>query len=332
MSYPGTNHVSVMVAVPTCGRPRSLEHLLRSLMAQALPDESRVCVLVVENGRDGAGEAVAASYRDIRAEMPVSTCVEAESGIPFARNRALDAAREAGTDILLFLDDDEVAEQDWLRTIVDHARETRAHLIGGPVYAMRPAGTLTPWQAYLFRGVERWYEVRQRRNRRQAAKGRARRPVVLTNNWLLDMSFQQQKELRFDERFRISGGSDADFHAQAISSGAVVSWCDAARVREIIDPRRLTAGYIVGRSRQQALSHFERRKGYGRLVPSLRQLVAVPFLFLFGLLRLATAPLAGPYGVVDGLRLIGRAWGKALSVFGVPSQLYKIGTASDPLD
>jgi len=321
--------LSVLIAVPTCRRPRSLDRLLASLMTQQAPAGCDLGVLVVENDPARAGISVAARYNDRRPDMPVSTCIEIEQGIPCARNRALDEARAGGADFLLFLDDDEVADPDWLARLIEHCRLTGADLAGGPVYALDPERPLAALQSYLFRGVERWYEVRQIRNERRAVRGRV--PVILTNNWALGMAFQQRTGLRFDERFRITGGSDADFHARALAAGARVTWCHDARVREIIDPGRLTPGYIFARARQQAISHFERRNGSARPAAMLKQFLAAPFLALLGLIRLATAPLAGPYAVVDGLRLLGRAAGKIMSVFGASSKLYKLGTSADPL-
>lgn len=321
--------LSVLIAIPTCRRPRSLDGLLASLMAQETPPDCDLGVLVVENDPARGGLEVATRYSDRRAEMPVSTCIEESRGIPHARNRALDEARVAGADLLLFMDDDEVADPDWLARLVEHCRTAQADLAGGPVYAIHSERPLTRLQDYLFRGVERWYEVRQIRNARRASRGRI--PVILTNNWALDMAFQRRTGLRFDERFRITGGSDANFHACALAAGARVTWCHEARVREIIDPERLRPAYIFDRARQQAISHFERRNGYARLSPTLNQLLAAPLFAILGVARIATAPVAGPYAMVDGLRLLGRATGKVMSVFGASSKLYKLGTGSDPL-
>lgn len=322
--------LSVLIAIPTCRRPRSLDRLLTSLMAQETPPDCDLGVLVVENDPGRAGIDVAARYSDRRADMPVSTCIETRQGIPHARNRALDEARASRADLLLFLDDDETADADWLARLIEHCRLTGADLAGGPVYAIHSERHLTRLQDYLFRGVERWYEVRQIRNERRASRGRI--PVILTNNWSLDMGFQRRTGLRFDERFRITGGSDADFHARAIVAGARATWCHEARVREIIDPERLRPSYIFARARQQAISHFERRNGANRPMTALKQLLAAPFLALLGTARIAAAPFSGPYAVVDGLRLLGRAAGKVMSVFGASSKLYKLGTSSDPLE
>jgi glycosyltransferase involved in cell wall biosynthesis len=256
--------------------------------------------------------------------------VEPCSGIPFARNRALDHALAGGADLLLFLDDDEEADPFWLTALVAKYRQEKADLIGGPVFARSPAASLTAWQTYLMKGVERWYRVRQSRNQRRARQGKESRIVLVTNNWLLDMGFLRRTGLRFDEELREAGGSDVRFFRDAVRSGAKTSWCLDAIVFERIPPARLSARYIASRAGQQAISHFQRRRGnrLGLLRSMLQVAIALP-LFVLGIGRILLAPVLGPYSFVDGCRLCGRAAGKALSAFGASSRLYKHRTHID---
>lgn len=320
--------LAVCVAVATCDRPDTLDLLLKSLSVLHRPPDCRFRFVVVDNGQ-GAAAIVEANRRAFGADS-LDLVIEPRPGIPFSRNRALDHALGADADLLLFLDDDEEADPFWLSALVGKYREGNADLIGGPVFARSPAVRLTGWQAYLMKGIERWYRVRQSRNERRARQGRESRIVLVTNNWLLDMGFLRRTGLRFDEGLSMAGGSDVRFFHDAVRSGGRTSWCLDAIAFERIPPERLSARYIAFRARQQAISHFQRRRGGrpGALRSAMQVAAAVPLVPL-GIARILLAPILGPYSLVDGCRLCGRAAGKVLSAFGASSRLYRFRPAAD---
>lgn len=98
----------VTVAVCTCDRPASLARTLRSLEGQIRAPQE---ILVVDNGsRPGTEEL-------LRREFPLVRLVrEPVPGLDFARNRAI---ATANSDIVVFLDDDAVAEPGWVAAVVE---------------------------------------------------------------------------------------------------------------------------------------------------------------------------------------------------------------------
>jgi len=115
----------ISVVVCTYDRPAYLQKCLTSLVAQTLPAE-QVEVLVVDNGQKPrtTAEMVAhfASIRPIRAP---------EIGLAKARNIGWQAAR---TDLVAYIDDDAVAEPQWLETICNlFATEENIGCAGGPI-------------------------------------------------------------------------------------------------------------------------------------------------------------------------------------------------------
>jgi GT2 family glycosyltransferase len=96
--------LAVTAAVCTAGRPESLERTLRSLLAQ---DPAPGEILVVNNRPDQPATAEL-----LRREFPTVRVIdESIPGLDFARNRALEASHY---DVVLFLDDDAVAEPGWV--------------------------------------------------------------------------------------------------------------------------------------------------------------------------------------------------------------------------
>jgi O-antigen biosynthesis protein len=93
----------VTVAICTCDRPDSLGRTLRSLQAQ-VPSPREI--LVVDNG------STPATAELLGREFPqVKLVRELTPGLDFARNRAIGSAL---SDIVIFLDDDAVAEPGWV--------------------------------------------------------------------------------------------------------------------------------------------------------------------------------------------------------------------------
>jgi glycosyltransferase involved in cell wall biosynthesis len=95
----------VTVVVCTRDRPRELERCLASLSAQRYPQFE---ILVVDNG---ATDGIA----DLCRVRGVACIREPQPGLTRARNLA---ARAARGDIVAYIDDDAVAEPDWLAALV----------------------------------------------------------------------------------------------------------------------------------------------------------------------------------------------------------------------
>lgn len=94
---------SLTVAICTKDRPELVERCIRSL--KRLNESQAFAILVVDNApSDGRTAQVAKTAR-------VHYIVEPRAGLDFARNRAL---KTATTDWLAFIDDDAVADGEWL--------------------------------------------------------------------------------------------------------------------------------------------------------------------------------------------------------------------------
>ncbi len=97
--------MTVTAAICTHDRPELLERALRSLLDQAVPADE---VLVVDNAPSDERTArlVANAFPDVRYAL------EPVPGLDFARNRAL---RVATSSVVAFLDDDAVADAEWIQ-------------------------------------------------------------------------------------------------------------------------------------------------------------------------------------------------------------------------
>ncbi|HET7715355.1 MAG TPA: glycosyltransferase family A protein [Bauldia sp.] len=311
----------IVVAVPTCRRPRMLGQLLDSFATLASPPATRVSFLVVDNAPDAPAREVVDDVRR-RTGIDISYVVEHEPGIPFARNRALDEAVAAGADFLAFVDDDEYVDREWLIRLFAHQQRERSHLVGGPVRLAphEPRGFL---DRLIERGVRRRYERKEEKNARRRQAGEDDTVTIITNNWLADLDWMRRAGLRFDISLRYSGGSDTALYHKAKSLGASTSWCPDAVVYERIPPERMSLAYQFRRARDQAATSFWRKGVEERRSVPVNIATAGGKVIAGGVLVLLS-PLTAGRTLVDGVRLVGYGIGYANAMAGRRSRHYEV--------
>lgn len=101
---PDAGLLSVTVVICTRDRRDGLLTTLASLAAQS---DSKFEVLVVDNSRDGGVAADLTSFTG----LTLRSCHEPAPGLSRARNRGL---AEVESDVIAWIDDDEVADRDWM--------------------------------------------------------------------------------------------------------------------------------------------------------------------------------------------------------------------------
>ena len=298
-----------------------LGQLLDSFATVRLPAEGSVTFLVVDNAPDAPVRDLVEAFRE-RTGVDVRYVAEAEPGIPFARNRALDEAAAVDAEFVVFVDDDEFVEPDWLVRLLAHQQREKSHLVGAPV-------RLAPQQAAGFldrlveRGVRKRYERKEAKNAKRRREGRDGGVTIITNNWLGDLNWMRSVGLRFDIGLRYSGGSDTALYHKAKSLGAKSSWCPDAIVYETIPPERMSLGYQYRRARDQAATSFW-RKGADERRSAPVNIATAGGKVIFGGLLVLVSPLTAGGTLVDGVRLVGYGLGYGYAMAGRRSRHYEV--------
>lgn len=104
----------VSVLIPTRNRPLILAKCLNSLRSQ------KTCinqVVVVDNGLEKTAEKIVSGFGK---DFEIDYFREEKQGEAFARNKALKLAKG---EILVFIDDDCVADKNWLKNIIIHFKK-----------------------------------------------------------------------------------------------------------------------------------------------------------------------------------------------------------------
>lgn len=310
--------LDLTIAVLTYRRPDDLEELLPQLVEQCLdPGGTAVApgVLVVDNDPGASARRIVEEF-DLALDprIDVRYVNETVPGISAARNAALDAA--AGSDLLIFIDDDERPSPTWLARLLDTYDRHGADAVVGPVisrYEVEPP---------------RWIVAGRFFERRRLATGTPV-DVAATNNLLLDLNRVRELGLRFDLGFGTAGGEDTLFTRELHRRGGTMVWCDEAVVVDVVPASRLTRRWVLLRALSSgnswSLTSVELATG---MLP-----VTVLRLRLTGqgLLRLAGGIAQFLSGVVTassrrharGLRTLARGAGMVLGAVGYRYEEYR---------
>lgn len=270
----------ITVAVPTYRRPAELRALL-CLVARQLKElvADDVRVLVVDNDPGRGGRAVVAAMDCDRFQY----VHEPRPGVAAVRNRAL---REAWSDdAVIFIDDDQLPDDQWLSNLISTWRSSRSDAVAGPVVSQLPDDVDSWIRAGGF--FDRCYRV-------SLATG-DQIDEVATTNLLLDMAAIRSRNLLFDERFGLSGGEDSLFTRSLTRTGGRITWSVDARVFEPVPSDRLNRSWLSRRAISSGNGAARVRLALEG--STLRRLRVRMILITSGLARCG----AGASGLVDGL-------------------------------
>jgi len=239
------------------------DRLVRTLtdLPGLIPPEAPWEFLVIDNGcRDGTPELLA------RHRWPegwqVRVVREEKLGLSNARNRAI---AEACGDYVIFMDDDETADPDWLCA---YERLIRAHApdaFGGRIRLLfedtRPAWLKDELLGFL------------------GELNRADEICPLTDPYTSFHGGNFGLHKRVCERVGLfddmlgrkgtdnTGGEEVDFYRRLLAAGFKVWWTPEAVIHHRIQAEKLTRGYFLDLHYRQGRVEAIRRRGHGSRLP-----------------------------------------------------------------
>jgi len=222
--------VDVSICIATYRRPEGLSRLLDSLERLKLPMGAQIETIIVDNDLDASAASVAQSRSGFL--EPIHYCVEPHQNIALARNRALS---KASGEWILFIDDDEVADENWITEYLKLVEREPCDGAFGPVLP-RLEEVVTPWL-----DVQTFYSRRRHATGEPLGAGDLYTSNALVRRRLFD-------ERSFDPAFGRTGGEDSKLFGCMLRSGARFLWCDEARVIEFVPPERHRIGWLAQRA------------------------------------------------------------------------------------
>ena len=301
----------VAVCIATYKRPQYLRDLLESLRDIQV-DGFRAHVIVVDNDPCGSSSDYVRGLEG-NYPFPVSYAIEGKRGISSVRNELIRAAAEISADYLVFVDDDELVAQDWLREMVRVAEATKTDGVSGRItYKFEPDVPRWVTQAPLVVFSQPHLETGRPTN------------TSGTGNLLLKIDSIQKYDIRFDEEYNLTGGGDQQFLNHFRKKGAIVVAAADAVVYERIPKSRTSWKWFWRRCTRFGIAEGrilgEERPSTIRIV--LYTMRACGIVAKNMVLLLPSSLLQGRPGMLNKLCRIGWGLGMLFGLLGIRYQEY----------
>jgi len=211
-----------------------LRRLLDSIKTIDPPEDCRLQLRIVDNDADESAKDIVKSIQSNPQPFEhVSYLVESQQNIALARNKAIDAGE---ADLVVFVDDDEVVQPEWLTQLLNAIDRNNADAAFGPVDG-RLDGSAPKW---MHRSKLFYHDVASNNGLLTWQNTRTGNTIV-KGNWLY------QHHLRFKECYGRSGGSDTELFTRIWLQGGRFNAADNAIVWENVPPERATFRWLFNR-------------------------------------------------------------------------------------
>jgi succinoglycan biosynthesis protein ExoM len=265
----------LLVCVCTYQRPKSLQKCIESLSRQCPPERVKHRLIIIDNDEKCSAMSVLR-----RTRTDAIYIVEPRRGIAHARNRAIKIASQLHAEWIAFIDDDEVADERWLRELM------APEYFSVPILRGHRSLSL-PIPAPFWAS-----QVEEKRLREGAECHTAYTHNVRFNRAVIECG------LRFDETLGLSGGEDVEFFTRASQYGFQIRYTARAVTYETVHSERLTYGRQCRKSFWVSAANVREsiiRKGLAKTLSA--KLHTIPLNLLLGPLLIAASPFALAFGV-----------------------------------
>jgi glycosyltransferase involved in cell wall biosynthesis len=237
------NPLKLSVIICTYNREKYIYNALRSLAENAFPP-ARYELLVVDNNSTDDTASECSRFRAAFPAVDYRYVVETQQGLSHARNRGI---AEATGDVLVFMDDDAVAEPGYLaRMAAFFAQTPGAAACGGRIYpnfeSRRPR-----WMSHFLLSLTSSIDLGDRTkafSRRQFPVGAnmAARSGIFKKHGLFNPELGRKGD-------NLDGAEEKDFFFRLRDAGEPIYYVPDAIVQHCVPDRRLTFDFF----RRQAL-------------------------------------------------------------------------------
>lgn len=219
----------MLISICMCTYQR--DHLFDTLMSLAqlnISDEIQIEVVVVDNDEHLYGQKIVKKLDSVY-PFNIVYASEPKKNISAARNMCLN---QANGEWIAFIDDDEVADKNWLMNLYHAANQYQADAVFGRVISTYPENTAR----WIIDGG--FFDRKERVTGTELTSGACN--CTLVNTKAIDGQL-------FDLVYGLSGGEDADFFHRLYKRGKKLVYCQEAIVSEEIEMNRLNIDFLISR-------------------------------------------------------------------------------------
>ncbi|MFC4477160.1 glycosyltransferase family 2 protein [Flavobacterium chungangensis] len=216
----------ISVAICTYNRPLLLERCIESVLTQNTNYEYEI--IVIDNDAKKTAQEIVQKYK-----ARVHYYFQPLKGLSYARNMAVS---KATGEFLLFIDDDEYADQNWLKNMINCQKKYKADVVLGKVIYEIPEH----FPSYIKKSL-----FFRRKNRITGENAGINEGY--TGNTLVRRKLFELRNPSFLEQFNHTGGEDSDFFNFLLSRQAKIIFSNEAIIYETQDFKRLKASWFYKR-------------------------------------------------------------------------------------
>ncbi len=196
--FQNTDRPLFILAVCTRGRRSMLQRCMTCLVQLTIPEDWELELVIVENDKEAVVEDLIQDYAET-SPYKITYRHEPDTGIPQARNNALNYALSAGAEFIGFIDDDECIPSDWLTGMKTAFEYYDCDVVQAPV------------DLVYDKNAPFWLTDKRKKERPSGQLMRTAATDNVAFHRRLIAPYPEGLGLRFNADMRFSGGSDTDF-------------------------------------------------------------------------------------------------------------------------
>lgn len=303
--------MTIAICIITFKRPNSLLRLFAQINKLELIKypNLNIKIIVIDNDSHASAKLVC-DEKGPTMHWPLEYYIEVERGIPSARNAALYHAG-AAPDFIVFIDDDEVPEPNWLDELLSTQEKYNADAVVGPVIS-RFESSVPQW---VIKG--NFYQMKRYKTGEVCQ-------TANTGNVLVKNEVINKEKLAFNRKLALTGSSDEYFFQEFVKRGYRIIWDNNAIVYEYVPHSRISVKWLTQRSYRGGLYYtFTQIKVNPSKKLILTRSIKGALRILFGFYLIIVSIFRGYHIFVNGAQSIGLGLGTFAGLFGFKYEEYK---------
>lgn len=234
--------MTVSVCINTHKRPQLLKNLLISLSNQVLENDMNLDIIVVDNSQEKEGEPVVREFNETNA-LNVIYDFQPIKNISLTRNKAVSLSTG---EHICFIDDDGVADKDWILEMYKCLIKYKADGV---------FGTVIPFYEET---VPEWI-IKGNFFQRTEEKTGSVTTFLRTTNCIVRSDVLNQVEGPFDSSFGLTGGEDSNLFKKLVTRGAKFVYCKEGVVYDFIPKERSNLKWLIQRHFRSGITNTQVR-------------------------------------------------------------------------
>lgn len=227
-------------------------------------------IVITDNDEEQSAELLVSKFA-AHSFISITYCVEPEQNIALARNKSLEYATG---DFIVFIDDDEVPEKEWLLNLFHTCINSKVDGVLGPV------------KPYFEHNPPKWIVKGKFFERPTHETGfRIGLSDARTGNFLFRRDILKGIAEVFSPQYA-TGGEDVNFFRKMMKKGCVFIWCNDAVVNELVPPARSNCRYLLRSALLRGNNSIKNQPDLGLILKSLAAIpiytILLPVLYIIG--------------------------------------------------